>query len=72
MTSRHPNFSQSAPVYGHAPLDKPALGPKKGKACHCNVNKQRALSEVSSCVKVEVAVLGSLSLIILMVSVDVK
>ena len=31
-----------------------------------------ALSELMSCVKVEVAVLGSLSLIVLMVSVDVK
>ena len=29
-------------------------------------------TELSSCVKVEVAVLGSLSLIVLMVSVDVK
>ena len=42
------------------------------KAYHCNVNKQRALSEVSSCVKSEMTVLGSLSLIVLMVSVDVK
>ena len=29
-------------------------------------------SELRSCVKVEVAVLGSLSLIVLMISVDVK
>ena len=34
--------------------------------------KMFSASELRSCVKVEVAVLGSLSLLVLMVSVDVK
>ena len=38
----------------------------------CNLGMEWVLSEVRSCVKVEVAVLGSPSLIVLMVSVDVK
>ena len=38
----------------------------------CNAKLLTYLSELRSCVKVEVAILGSPSLIILMVSVDVK
>ena len=47
--------------------------------CHCcvesaplSVTREFRLTELRSCVKVEVAVLGSQSLTVLMVSVDVK
>ena len=49
---------------------------KRQKACgrvpQNTVGEHTAFSELRSCVKVEVAVLGSPSLIVFMVSVDVK
>ena len=55
-------------LYTHVSLTMPEM---KGKYATA-VRLFLCFSELRSCVKVEVAVLGSPSLIVLMVSVDVK
>ena len=60
---------KSKPVWP-SPEDK--LEQKKDKKRRKDIDRTLKLAEQRSCVKVEVAVLVSLSLIVLMVSVDVK